>query len=500
MPPPIAAVLCLLFIGYLYWDEFRTPERQRISWAPFVWMFFAGSRFPSYWVNLGGPVTYRSYDEGSPFDRAVFFALIIWGATVLARRSINWGRLLSDNKLLTLYLLYCLSSLFWTDQPFVLAKRWVKDLGNPIMALVLLTEHKPWEAVGATVKRLSYIWLPLSVLFIKYYPNLGRGYTPNGSPMFTGVGNQKNDLGLACFVVGMYMVWKFLQQPRDTRLFVGRTAGTLVLAVSLAWLLHMSNSQTSIACLAVATGVLLVARIPRVASRPSRIVPVLAAAVVVYAALQAAFDVNQYVLDLMGRDETLTNRTSVWEVVRKQAGNPLVGTGFMSFWSAARTLAVREDLGAFLNQAHNGYLEQYLNLGYIGVAFVIAIMLLALVRIRHHLDRDAHPALLRLCIVICSALYNYTEASFYGINNMWLLLLAASIRIEGAMGPTRAVRIASEHVGKGLTRRVAVRGRQKSITVARSDSATEPVGSRQVTDSGRGRGVFRGSLHHAGRF
>ena len=27
-------------------------------------------------------------------------------------------------------------------------KRWVKDLGNPIMALVILTEPKPYEALG----------------------------------------------------------------------------------------------------------------------------------------------------------------------------------------------------------------------------------------------------------------------------------------------------------------------------------------------------------------
>ena len=434
MPPPIAAVVCLLFSGYLYWDELRQPNRQRISWAPFVWMFLAGSRFASYWVNLGGPVTRRGYDEGSPVDRAVFFALIIWGAIVLSRRRINWGKLLVENKLLVLYLLYCLSSIFWTDQPFVLAKRWVKDLGNPIMALVLLTEQKPWEAVGTTLKRLSFLILPLSVLFIKYYPELGRGYTPNGSPMYTGVGNQKNDLGLSCLMTGMYFAWKLLDRPSGWQALTrGQRATLLVLIGSLIWLLHMANSQTSNACLVVATAVLALARIPSIASRPSRILPFVAAAGLTYVALQATFDINQQVLDLMGRDETLTNRTSVWESVRKQAGSPIVGTGFMSFWSPARATAVTADLGAIINQAHNGYLEQYLNLGSIGVAFVIALMLLTLWRIWPQLDADARPALLRLCILIAAALYNYTEASFYGINNMWVLLLVASMQTCGAV-------------------------------------------------------------------
>ena len=38
-----------------------------------------------------------SYSEGSPVDRAVFFGLILWGLVVLARRNINWGRLLTKN-------------------------------------------------------------------------------------------------------------------------------------------------------------------------------------------------------------------------------------------------------------------------------------------------------------------------------------------------------------------------------------------------------------------
>ena len=43
------------------------------------------------------------------------------------------------------------------------------------------------------------------------------------------------------------------------------------------------------------------------------------------------------------------------------------------------------------------------------------------------------PALLRLSFLVAAALYNYTEASFYGLNNMWVLMLAASIDPAGAV-------------------------------------------------------------------
>ena len=99
----------------------------------------------------------------------------------------------------------------------------------------------------------------------------------------------------------------------------------------------------------------------------------------------------------------------------------------MSFWTGTRLDEVWRLLAAqineHVNQAHNGYLEQYLNLGYIGVAFILVIMLSGLLKIRRHLRVDPGAGMLRLCFIIVAALYNWTEASFYGLNNMWIILL-----------------------------------------------------------------------------
>jgi O-antigen ligase len=102
----------------------------------------------------------------------------------------------------------------------------------------------------------------------------------------------------------------------------------------------------------------------------------------------------------------------------------------MSFWSGSRMETIWHALGPGVNQAHNGYLEQYLNLGYVGVAFIVMILLVAFVKIYGHLRWQPSYAMLRLCFVVSAALYNYTEASFYGMNNMWLLLLLSSTDIS----------------------------------------------------------------------
>ena len=48
-------------------------------------------------------------------------------------------------------------------------KRWIKALSTVIMAFVVVTEAHPYMAIGVIIKRLSFLLLPLSVLFIKYY-------------------------------------------------------------------------------------------------------------------------------------------------------------------------------------------------------------------------------------------------------------------------------------------------------------------------------------------
>ena len=50
--------------------------------------------------------------------------------------------------------------------------------------------------------------------------------------------------------------------------------------------------------------------------------------------------------------------------------NPLVGTGYESFWLGPRLKDVWAQTGAGINEAHNGYLEVYLNQGLIGLVLL----------------------------------------------------------------------------------------------------------------------------------
>ena len=223
----------------------------------------------------------------------------------------------------------------------------------------------------------------------------------------------------------------------------------VVLIGLLAWLLHMSNSQTSLVCLIAAVLILLLGRTPLMARRPERIFGVVFCAVLAIWLLDELLNVKELALSFLGRDPTLTNRTAVWQTLGTFAVNPFVGFGFMSFWTGARLEEVWRLFGPGINQAHNGYLEQYLNLGYIGVAFIAIIILSGLLKVRRHLSVDPAAGMLRLCLIVTAVLFNYTEASFYGVNNIWMLLLVGCFELP----PQRQRRAV------GLTKQPMVQGK-----------------------------------------
>ncbi len=429
--PQLAALICIVFILYLFWsDRKRKDGPSSVLWVPLIWMFLAGSRYVSSWLSLSGPaLSVDAYAEGSPVDAAAFGLLIAAGVFILSRRKIDWGQLLIQNKWIWLYLLYCLLSVLWSDVSFISLKRWIKDLGNPIMVLVVLTEDHPYEALKVLLRRLGFLWLPLSVLLIRYYPQLGRAYTADGGQMFTGVGHQKNDLGLMCLVSSIYYAWHFILCRRTGFRFWDReNIPHYILLAMLAWLLHMSQSATSLACAVVAAGLFLAGRV--MSRKPGRIMTWGVGVFLLILVLDATTDLKASLLHILGREATLTGRTNVWDMLRQMVVDPFVGAGFMSFWSGSRMDIIWRNLGVSINQAHNGYLEQYLNLGYIGVAFILAIMFSGLLKVRRQLNVDYPSALLRLCFILVAVLYNYTEASFYGLNNMWLLLLFGVMEVQ----------------------------------------------------------------------
>ena len=396
---------------------------SRATWIPLIWMSIAASRPISAWIQRTSAGAINTISEGSPTDRAIFFLLIIAGVIILVRRKLPWGELFRRNIWVWLFFLFGLISIVWSEVPFIALKRWVKALGNVIMVLVVLTDINPYRALASVLSRFSFLLLPLSIVLIKYFPDLGRAYHM-GLPMYTGVATHKNSLGALCLVSGIYFCWAFLFSLNEKDKVARRYQLLLYSLVGfmIAWLLLGSNSATSIYCMLIALLILLIGRIPSVARVPKRMFLIVVMVIISVTALEVSFGIKDKLLALMGRDATLTTRVPMWHDLISTVQNPFLGRGFESFWLSEGGARIKVTWGLSYN-AHNGYLDMYLNLGLVGLFFLIAWIITGLGKILHYQDIDYPVSMLRFACIIAVAIYNYTEATFYGVSLMWVILL-----------------------------------------------------------------------------
>jgi exopolysaccharide production protein ExoQ len=428
MPPRLAL---LLFSGFILWLFVENSRRRKnvsfALWIPFFWMAIIGTRFVSVWLGSGdASASSDAYVEGSPLDRAVFLLLIVAGLVVVIRRRVTVASFVQQNKLLFVLFLYFGISASWSDFPFVSFKRWIKDLGNIIMVLVVLSERDRVEAIKSLLARITYVAIPLSVLFNKYFPELSRYYDQwTHRPFFSGVATDKNLLGMTLFVCGVYLCWNLFDLRRDDRsqilkrdVFVQLTLMSMTL-----WLLNKANSSTALACTVLGGCLIVLLHVPFFRRHGHRVGTYAICTSILVVLLNSAFNLSAVVVGLLGRDLTLTGRTEIWAAVLAESTDPLFGDGFYSFWMGDRVERLSAQYYHHLNSAHNTYLETYLNTGLIGVLLIVLVLAVAARRIGQDLKQGSEFAIYRLAVLMSTAVYGMTEAIFNRLGLTWFMLL-----------------------------------------------------------------------------
>jgi exopolysaccharide production protein ExoQ len=432
VPPIIAAVICVAGIIFLFRFDRNEVKTSPALWIPLAWFLLACSRSLARWLNLSnsGSLTDQML-EGNPVDRAVFTALLVLGLIVLVNRRGKVGRSLGQSLPVLLFFAYCLLSLLWSDFPGVAFKRWNKAIGDWVMILIIWTDPHPIAAIKRLLAITTYTLIPLSVLFIKYYPDLGRGYGRwLGETHFVGVTTDKNTLGAICLLFGIASVWRILELYSDPLQKKQRTRPLIVQGVILAmiwWLFSIMDAMTALSCFLLATLVLFVIRLRMFAKNPFLIHGLLLVAVAVPVSV-ALLGVSPGALREMGRNATLTERTDIWAMVIKLVPNRWLGAGYESFWLGPRLDAMIENVTRWWvpNQSHNGYLEIYANLGWVGVAGLALVVFWGYLRVVRNWRRHLPASNLMLAYFLIGLIFNVTEAAFFRMMSpVWLFFLIA---------------------------------------------------------------------------
>ena len=435
MPPVIALILTLLFIAYLFKREFQQPYAPSGAMLlPCLYMLILGSRSVSQWVHLGTPISGGDIEEGSPLDRAVYFTLMIGGLIVLSKRQVSWSQVFRNNKWLFLFFLYCGISIFWSDFPFVGFKRWFKGVGDPIMMLIILTDREPIKAAQFMLKTCIYVLIPLSILFIKYYPHLGRGFSEWGPGYNTGVTTNKNLLGFVLMVSGLFLIWRLSARWRagsKGSKWVDDVGIPLLLLGMVGWLFRQADSKTSLIGFILGSCILLSLGLRHV-QKPFG--TYLIVGVFIFPLMQVSFDIYGAVLQGAGRDSTLTGRTELWQVLLRMDPKPIFGHGFESFWLGDRLRTLHQLYYFKPTQAHNGYIEVYLNLGVVGLCFLVGLLLSSYFRLREQvastleMSETGSFARFGMAFLATYIVYNYTEGAFKSLHFLFIIFLLCTMK------------------------------------------------------------------------
>ncbi len=270
--------------------------------------------------------------------------------------------------LLMAYVTIAAASLLWADDPPLTARR----------AMVFLI-------IAFAAYAFAHAWSLRDVLYFSLFANatslilgiggaLARGdFTPFAADYrYVGFANPNlHGIEAACVIIAAVIALQFTDRRR----------GILIALIVFAFgMLLLTKSRTALASLLLAggLGVMLRARRGRLA------VVVMGIAAAAFAVVVFAPGILEHVQNaaLLGRSAaaedpaTLTGRTLLWDDLLHYfvSARPWFGYGYNSFWSPDHIAEESLRRGWVILQAHSGYLETLLNVGWVGVSLLIIVL------------------------------------------------------------------------------------------------------------------------------
>jgi len=423
--------------GLLYLDRDKSVRTSKALWLPIIWTCIAGSRPVSMWFGTAEPgrtdSVIASTLDGSPMDAAVFEALIAAALVALFLRRKRAISFVKASGPVLIYLLYCMISIVWSPIPGPASKRWIKDAGDLVMVLLIVTEAQPIAALGRFFARVGFVLLPFSVETIRWSIT-GRAFDDDGTPSNVGLTENKNSLGLIVFLVSLGVLWNIRgllmdkSAPHRTRRLVAQCA---LLAFGI-WLLQMAHCATAIACFVLGAALMFATSLRPIRIRPSR-VHALCLGIILAGGVALFFGGESTVTGMLGRQSNLTGRTDIWKACLRAADSPILGVGFESFWNTnVEKVAVRlpnYDAKTIHNlvSAHNGYIEVYLDLGFVGLCLIAFILISGYRNAVKSFQFSPQFGSLLLAYITTAVFYSITEVGFRVLTPSWIFLLIAAI-------------------------------------------------------------------------
>jgi exopolysaccharide production protein ExoQ len=397
----------------------RSPARIVDSCAivPIAACAYASIIFPLLLYFSDRATSLQSMMEPRLEHRIFWPAMAAISVVLAVRHRSRFGRLTLPPHLICLlaYVAFAGASVVWAFKPEVSFIRFAQQ------AMILTSVVLPCMLAVRTADLMRGLFLCfafaaiLNVFFVLGNPpSIVMAY--NGYPGYFMGKNYLGEFSAAAFLLSLHEI-----------LYHGlrRALGIIVLVVTTS-LLFLSDCKTAFG---LALFVPFVAGLTLIAGKRMRISPaiVLLSIAVCYVALSklSGFDIYRLSYILYG-DSSLTGRTVIWDFASWEIDRrPFLGWGYQSFWLVGPDAPSIVDAPGWVKtmpNAHNGYYDTMLELGYVGLTLLVTFITATLHAIGRLADLDLRRAWLALSLALFIILYNFLESQWMrGFEFLWVV-------------------------------------------------------------------------------
>jgi len=281
---------------------------------------------------------------------------------------------------------YATASLLWSDAPGTTQRAGIQFITMVGCALII-ARHVPFERFLPYATLGAFLVLVINLADGTYgFDAMTRDYA------LVGLMGSKNQVGFWAEIGLLFLLAYFLTlSSARLRYLVVAPAGLFLL-----YCLWLSDSKSSMLSLGAVLGLVGLARLARLIKRPHRRMFFWAMALISAVCATAFFAAGMHllVLDMLGKDPTLTGRTTLWlEGLQVGHQHPILGNGYSAFWVQGHYAA--EALWHTFHiptrsgfHFHNLLIQTYADLGLVGVILITGLLLACCLRATHlFLDR-----------------------------------------------------------------------------------------------------------------
>ena len=271
-----------------------------------------------------------------------------------------------------MFLLWCGLTILWSEFRFVSLKRFSQVIIAVVIIITFLVHYQSPVPAFRILQRLIGIYLVLCALAIALVPAATdtEGY-------WRGLTHGKNSLGQISLIGLLLWANGLRNAPAARRLVIFGVMG-------LAGLLLLGSRSMTALLAAIFIGTIalvkwLARRLVTVGMGRTFVAWVLVWALAVILVVYLEPGVVDDLFNLLGKDATFTDRTSLWEVLIDEAKQHwLFGCGFDGFWVVEHKTVLQMYATDFVwlpNEAHNGYLDLWNEIGVVGLGLFIGLVL-----------------------------------------------------------------------------------------------------------------------------